>query len=77
MEVWKRRLTDVILADVNSFNTSSQSYIYPIIDKERDIGRFGDSMKSLCNTNLLSSVAGLVTQLDNCDACQNVRSSDF
>ena len=60
---------------MNSLNTGSQSYIYPIVDEERDIGRLGDRMESLCNTNLLSSVAGLITQLDNCDACQNVRMS--
>ena len=69
--------TDVILANVDSLNTSSQSYIYSIVDEERDIGGLGYSMESLCNTNLLGSVAGLVTQLNNCDACQIVRLSGW
>lgn len=69
--------TDVILANVDSLNTSSQSYIYSIVDEERNIGRLSDSMKSLRNANLFGSVAGLVTQLNNCDACWNVRLSGF
>jgi len=69
--------TDVILANVDSLNTSSQSYIYPIIDEEWDIGGLSYSMESLCYANLLGSVAGLVTQLNNCDACGNVRLSGW
>jgi hypothetical protein len=58
------------LADVNSLNTSSQSYIYSIIDKKRNAGGLGDSMKSFGYADLLSSIASLVTQLNNSDACK-------
>ena len=69
------RLTNVILTNVDSLDTGSQSYIYSIIDEKRNICRLGHSMESFGNANLLASVASLVTQLDNCDTCEkNVRS---
>jgi hypothetical protein len=71
----KRRLTDVILANVNSLNTSSQSDIHSVVDEKRNIGRLGYSMESFGNANLLGSIASFVTQLNNCDACKNVRLS--
>jgi hypothetical protein len=60
---------------MDSLNTSSQSYIYSVVDEKRDIGRLGYSMQSFGDANLFSSVASLVTQLNDCDACQNVRFS--
>lgn len=73
-DIWDGTLTDVILANVNTFNTSSQSYIYSVVDEKGNIRRLCYSMESLSNADLLSSVAGLVTQLYNCDAYKEVRS---
>jgi hypothetical protein len=56
---------------------SSQSYIYSVVDEKRNIGRLGYSMQSFGDADLFSSVASLVTQLNDSDACQNVRLSGF
>lgn len=53
---------------MDSLDTSSQSYVYPVIDEKGDVCGLGHSMKSFGNANLLGSVASLVTQLNNCDA---------
>ena len=74
-DIWDGTLTDVILANVNTFNTSSQSYIYSVVDEKGNIRRLCYSMQSFGDANLFSSVASLVTQLNDCDACQNVRFS--
>lgn len=61
---------------MDSLDTSSQSYIYSVVDEQRNTGRLGYSMESFSNTNLLGSIASLVTQLNNSDACKNVRLSN-
>jgi hypothetical protein len=53
---------------MHTFNASSQSDIDAIVDQEWNIGRLGHSMEGFGDANLLGSIAGFVTQLDDCDA---------
>ena len=59
---------DVVLTNMHSLNTSSKRDINPVIDQQRDIGRFGDLVKVLGDTDEIACVTDLVAILDDCCA---------